>query len=69
MKATALFLIACSIGFGQTPAQPPREKHAKLKSIGAKIKHDAKIGGEVVGAAVIIGLVVIGAGGAQVKVY
>jgi hypothetical protein len=63
MKRTiALLLISATLSFGQAP---PKPKHPKLHKVQTVFIKTA----EFTGAAVIFALVVVGAGGANVKVY
>lgn len=63
---TSLLVLGTLSAQSQNPPQP---KHYKWHKFTAKVKHDAKVTAEVAGVTVILAVVVLGSGGANVKVY
>jgi hypothetical protein len=63
MKRTiSLLLISATLAFGQAPAKP---KHPKLNKIKTAFVKTA----EATGVVILLGLVIVAAGGTNVKVY
>ena len=70
MRTLLVFLLAAGLCAAQTKPLVPAPKvqpvkHAKWKAFGRK----AKTGAEVAGGVLIVAATVVGAGGANVKVY
>lgn len=68
-KIIAAGLILASIAAAQTAAPAKSVKHQKLHKFAQTITKDAKIAGTVTGSVALVGLMVVGSHGVNVKVY